>query len=128
MVKRKSQKSENESFPDDFLRWLASPKGRISEQAIFAVTDSLEGCSVDPDERVIVWNDGKRLSIPETARRIHELSKLPLTNIESAVVGWLEMDYVPHGFSEQQMERFESLIEDWIRDHESSHPEYLNSP
>jgi hypothetical protein len=43
------------------------------------------------------------------------------------VVGWLEMHYVPQGFSEQQMQQFEDLIEGWIQDHESSHPEYLDS-
>ena len=128
MPKLKSQNPEDEAFPYDFFRWVASPQGQVYEQAIFAVTDSLEGSSVDPAERVIVWNDGKRLSITETARRIHERSNLPLTNIESAVVGWLEMGYVPHGLSEQQMERFEGLIEDWVRGHESTHPEYLDSP
>lgn len=128
MVKLKSQKPENESFPDDFLHWLASPEVDISDQAIFAVTDLLKGSSVDPDQRVIVWSDGKRLSIKQTARRIQRRSKLPLSKIECYVVGWLEMEYEPQGLTEKQMERFESLIEDWIRDHESTHPEYLDPP
>ncbi len=63
-----------------------------------------ERCFVDPSERVIIWNDGKRLSITQTAERIHSQSSLPVRQIESHVVGWLEMHYEPPGLNEQQME------------------------
>ena len=92
MPERKNRNPENDAFPDDFLQWLVGPKGQLSEQALFAVMDSLESCLVDPKERVIVWNDGKRLSIRETALPIHKRSKLPLPRIESHVVGWLAGD------------------------------------
>ncbi len=68
---------------DGFLAWLGSPEGQSSEQTLFEVMDSLENCLVDPNQRVIVWDDGKRLSITETARRIHLQSNLPLKQIES---------------------------------------------
>jgi hypothetical protein len=104
----------------DFLSWLGSTEGQLSQRALFAVMDSLENCSVDPVNRVIVWTDGSRLSIAQTARRIHYQSQLPLTSIESHVVGWLEMHYVPKSLDEQQMEQFENLIDAWIHDHECS--------
>src|SRR4030042_1485394 len=119
MPERKNRNPENDTFPDDFLQWLGSPQGQLSEQALFAVMDSLESCSVDAKERVIVWNDGKRLSIGQTALRIHKRSKLPLPRIESHVVGWLETHYVPQGLSERQMQQFEDQIEAWIQRHES---------
>ena len=128
MVKRKSQKLENEGFPDGLLQWLTSPEVDVYDQAIYAVTDSLKGSSVDPDHRVIIWSDGKRLSIKQTARRIQRRSKLPLSQIECYVVGWLETGYEPQGLTEKQMEQFESLIEDWVRDHESTHPDCLDRP
>ena len=103
---------------DDFFSWVESPEGQLSERAMFEVMDALENCFVDSDERVIVWNDGKRLSIVQTARRIHLQSNLPLPKIESHVIGWLEMHYEPEGLNEQQMENFETTIEDWIRDHQ----------
>jgi len=105
---------------DGFFRWLDSPERQLSEEALFEVMDSLEGCSVDPRERVIVWEDGKRLSIAQTAHRIHSQSKLPLSPIESHVIGWLEMHYEPEGLSEPQMEEFENMIDAWIRDHQNS--------
>jgi len=105
---------------DDFLSWLGSTQGQLSERALFAVMDSLEDCTVDPEKRVIVWNDGSRLSISQTAKRIQLQSQFPLTSIEPHVVGWLEMHYEPKDLDEQQMEQFEDLIDAWINDHQRS--------
>jgi hypothetical protein len=105
---------------DDFLEWLSGPEGETSEQALFDVMNSLENCFVDPEKRVIVWEDGKSLSISQTARRIHLQSNLPLSKIESHVVGWLEMHYEPVGLNEYQMEQFETMIDAWIKEHENS--------
>lgn len=105
---------------DDFLQWLNSEDGQLSEEALFEVMDSLEGCSIDPQQRVIVFDDGERLSINQTTRRIQNQSKLPLAKIESHVVGWLEMHYEPEGLSEQQMDDFENLIDAWVQDYQNS--------
>jgi hypothetical protein len=43
---------------DDFTKWLSSPQGELSEQALFEVMDSLDSCSVEPAEKVIVWETG----------------------------------------------------------------------
>ena len=107
---------------DDFLLWLDSPEGRLSEESMFEVMDSLENCVVDPKERVIVWEDGKRLSLEQTVHRIHLQSKLPLPKIESHVIGWLEMHYEPEGLNEQQMDQFEIMIDDWIQNYQIQHP------
>ena len=105
---------------EDFLEWLRSPQGQLSEQALLDVMDSLEKCSVDPRDRVNIWDDRTRLTIAQTAHRIHVQSKLPLPQIESHVIGWLEMHYIPEGLNEQQMEEFESLVDEWISNHEKS--------
>ncbi len=107
---------------DDFLAGLGSPEGQRSEQALFEVMDSLENCRVEPSERVIVWDDG-------TAYRSHKrhvvftYSRIHPSLIDSHVVGWLEMHYVPEGLNEQQMEQFELMIHDWIQDHGDSQSE-----
>jgi hypothetical protein len=94
------------SGPDDALR--------LSEQVLFAVLDALGDASVDPHDRKIIWGDGARLSIEDTARRIHAESGMALEQIASHVIGWLETTYEPRGLTEQQMEEFELLIERWI--------------
>ena len=107
---------------DDFLNWLDSPEGQNAEEAIFLVGEVLENCTVDAKERKIVWEDGKRLSIPQTAERIHSKSQsdLPLSTIQTHVEGWIEMHYEPQDLNEKEMEEFEDLIEDWIQDEHKS--------
>jgi hypothetical protein len=39
---------------------------------------------------------------------------MPLETIASHLIGWLEMTYEPRGLTEQQLEEFELLIEQWI--------------
>ena len=95
---------------DEFFLYISE-----SEQALYDVLDALEGASVDVRERRIVWSDGSRLSIEDTARRIcSESVDAALDMIQSHVVGWLEMIYEPEGLGEDQMEEFEQLIELWI--------------
>lgn len=89
-----------------------------SEQVLFEVLDALEHASVDPLERKILWTDGARLSIEQSARRIHAQCGMPVDSIQSHVVGWLQMTYQPPGLSEQQMEEFELLIEQWTEPYE----------
>ena len=91
-----------------------------SEPALFAVLNTLGEASVDVYERKILWPDGARLSIEETARRIHCDSGQPLDMVESHVVGWLEMTYEPTGLDDSQMEEFENLIEQWIAPYEDT--------
>ena len=110
MQLRNTQRTAGEAAidrdPDDSLQ--------RSEQVLLEVLDALENASVDPLDRKIVWADASRLSVEDTARRIHAQSGMPLDRIESHVVGWLEMIYEPKGLNEHQMEEFELLIEQWI--------------
>jgi hypothetical protein len=85
-----------------------------SEQARFDVFDALEEASADPQDQKILWPDGVRLSIEETASKIHLELGIPLELVQSRVVGWIEAGYEPEGLDEGEMEEFELLIEQWI--------------
>jgi hypothetical protein len=55
------------------------------------VFDALEHAGVDARRRKIVWADGKRLSIEQSAERIHGGHPgVPRDLIETHVLGWLE--------------------------------------
>lgn len=112
---------------DDFFEWLVSPEGELTERVMFHVMDTLEHCTVDPENRLIVWGDGLRLSIPQTVRRIHIQSQFPISIIDLNVVAWLEMHYEPNDLNEEQMEQFEILICDWTDDHERVQNNSLHS-
>ena len=116
MKRRNTQRTAGEAAidrdPDAYLQ--------RSEQVLLEVLDALENASVDPRERKILWADGSRLSVEDTARRIHAQSGMPLDGIESHVVGWLEMIYDPQGLNQHQMEEFELLMEQWITPYEEA--------
>jgi len=112
---------------DGFLKWLVSTEGQCCEQALFEVQDALAKCIVEPNERAIIWEDGEHLSIIQSANRIHMTSEFPLSMIESHIVGWLEMDYIPIGLTEQQMEDFEILTLAWTDDYQHSQRLHSNT-
>ena len=100
---------------DDFF-WTISE----SEQLLFDVLDALEKASVDARERRILWPDGVRLSIEDTAHRIHAELDAPLDAVQFHVVSWLEITYEPEGLDDDQMEEFERLIEQWTTPYENA--------
>ena len=62
---------ENGSFPDDPVDWMETPEGQQSIEVLHVVFDALDHVDVDAKRRMIVWPDGKRLSIAKSAERLH---------------------------------------------------------
>ena len=119
MGKRRAEHpGENGSFLDDFLEWMDSSEGQQSIEAHDLVFDALQNAGVDAKRRLIVWDDGKRLSIEQSVERIHAgHPDTPLDQIEIHVVGWLE-SCAPESCSECQLEELDRLIEPWLDDYE----------
>ena len=109
---------EDNSFIDGFQEWTDSPEGQLSIHAHDLAFAALANAGVDPRGRKIVWGDGKRLSIEQSAERIHaEHQNVPSNLIEAHVVGWLE-SCAPETCSESQLEEFGRLAEEWLDDYE----------
>lgn len=105
---------EDNPFVDGLVEWMGSSEGQLSIQARDLTFAALEDAGLDAKGRKIVWRDGQRLSIEETAERIHaENPDVPRDQIEQRVVGWLE-NCAPEGYSEAQLEKLDRLIERWI--------------
>ena len=50
-------------------------------------------------------------------------SDMPQSNmLEWRIIGWLQMEYTPEELDEDQMERFENLIESWVEAYENDLP------
>ena len=109
---------EDNPFIDGFLEWMDAPEGQQSIEALDLVFDALEHAGVDARQRKIVWADGERLSIEQSAERIHaEHPGVPRDLIETHVLGWLE-SCAPESYSERQIEELDRLIEPWLDDYE----------
>ena len=120
MGKRQPQHPfEDHPFLEGFSEWMGSAEGALSGDVLDAVWRLLQTADVDANQRKIIWEDGKRLSIPESVQRIHaHHPDFPPELIEEHLIGWLEMEYAPPDYSEQQLDQLDRLTEKWIDDHE----------
>lgn len=110
---------EDNAFLDGFSEWMGSAEGELSGEVLDAVWMLLETADVDAKKRKIIWDDGKRLSIPESVQRIHaHHPHFPPELIEEHLIGWLEMEFEPPEYSEEQLDELDRLTEKWIDDHE----------
>lgn len=107
-------------FIEGFAQWLESEEGLQSMDALDCVYDALDGASVDIFEKRIIWPDGQRLTIEQSAERIHSEMSLCQHAIINHIVGWLQMEYLPEGLDDEQMEMFESQINAWVEEYEVS--------
>lgn len=117
---KRHAKSPFEDNPviDGLLEWMDAPEGEQSIAALDLVFDALAHAGVDAGQRKIVWADGKRLSIEQSAARIQaEHPGVARELIEDHVVGWLE-SWAPESCSEHQLEELDRLIEPWVDSYE----------
>ena len=62
---------------------------------------------------------GKGSRLLSARSRIHaDCPDFPLELIEAHVIGWLEMEFAPSTYSENQLDGLDRLTEKWIDDHE----------
>lgn len=109
---------EDNPVIDGFLEWMVAPEGQRSIEALDLVFDALAHAGVDARQRKIVWTDGKRLSIEQSAERIHaEHPGVTRDLIETHVLGWLE-SCAPESYSERELAELDRLIEPWLDDYE----------
>ena len=119
-MKMKRTQPPETDFMEGFGQWLESEEGLQSLEAVDCVYNALDGASVDISEKKIIWSDGQRLTIEQSAERIHSEMNLCQDAIINHIIGWLQMEYVPEGLDDEQMEMFESQINEWVEDYEGS--------
>ena len=123
----KKSSIQSGGFLEDFLEWMGSPEGAESMDALDCVFNTLDGATVDSVKRKINWWDGEGLSIEKSVDRIAKDSCLDRKLILSHLIGWLQMEYMPEGLDEKQMELFENQIESWLEEYENELPSTTDS-
>jgi hypothetical protein len=102
---------------NDFFDWLESDAGKAASQAIDDIQLALDGAGIDLNERKIIWADGERLSIDQSAEKIKSFSAVDIKILKKHIILWLEMDFVPDDLNQTEMHSFEKQIAQWIKDY-----------
>jgi hypothetical protein len=116
--KREESLFDNNPFIEGLMEYMNSPRGQLSDEVREVTWQILEEVDVDAADRKLIWDDGKRLSIDESVQRIHqEYPEYPVDLIEARVVSWLEMEFTPEVWTQDQMDELDRLTEEWVDDH-----------
>jgi len=109
---------ENNPFIEGLFEYMDSPEGQLADEVREVTWQRLENVDVDAADRKLIWEDGKRLSIDESVQRIHdEYPEFPRELIEGRLISWLDMEFVPETYSQEQLDELDRLTEAWINDH-----------
>ena len=109
---------ENNPFIEGFAEWMDSSDGELFDEVRDLTWQSLKNVDVDASARKFIWEDGKRLSIDQSVQRIHaDYPQFPLDLIEDKVIAWLEMEFAPESYSQEQLDELDRLTEKWIDEH-----------
>ena len=109
---------ENNPFIEGLFEYMDSPRGQLADEVREVTWQILETVDVDAAERKLIWEDERRLSIDESVQRIHaECPEYPVDLIEGRLISWLEMEFTPKDYSQEQMDAMDRLTEEWVDDH-----------
>lgn len=109
---------ENNPFIDGLFEWMGSLEGQLADDVREFTWQSLQNVTVDACDRKLIWDDGKRLSIDQSVRRIHaDYPQFPVDMIEDKLIAWLDMVFAPESYSREQLDELDRLTEAWIADH-----------
>ena len=98
---------------------MASPEGQLADEVREVTWQLLEKVDVDATDRRLIWDDGRRLRIDESVRRLHEqCPDYPVDLIDDSLIAWLEGEFVPKNYSQEQMDELDRLTGEWIEDYE----------
>ena len=113
--KRDESLFDNNPSIEGLMEHMSSPRGQLSDEVREVTWQILEEVDVDAVDRKLIWDDGKRLSIDESVQRIHR--EYPVDLIEARLVAWLEMEFAPEAWTQDQMDELDRLTEEWVDDH-----------
>lgn len=116
---------EENSFLDELTEYMQSPQGQLEDAVRDSIADELEDAGIDIEKRLILWKDGTALTVGDSARRVHAgNAKLPLHEIEAAILSWLEycepVNY--ENASPEKLDGLETHIAEWIKTYKLQFP------
>lgn len=81
------------------------------------VTEALREAYIDTDERLIVWPDGKRLTVDQSAERINKKNDFDIEVMKDCIMAWVEMDAQPQNMNRKKEDILEKDLRNWVNDY-----------
>ncbi len=81
------------------------------------VAEALREAYIDTEERLIVWSDGKRLTVDQSADRINKKKVFDIEVIKDCIMAWVEMDAQPQNMNKKKEAIFEKDLRNWVNDY-----------
>jgi len=89
------------------------------EDILDLVDEALKEAYINTDERLIIWPNGERLTVDQSAEKIKGENELDNEVVKDCIMAWVEMDAQPENKNKKQEEIFVEEIQNWVNDYYS---------
>ena len=89
------------------------------EDILDIVDEALKEAYINTDERLIIWPNGERLTVDQSAEKIKGENELDNEVVKDCIMAWVEMDAQPENKNKKQEEIFVEEIQNWVKDYYS---------
>ena len=89
------------------------------EDILNIVDEALKEAYIATDERLIIWPNGERLTVDQSAEKIKGDNDLDNEVVKDCIMGWVEMDAPPENKNKKQEDIFVEEIQNWVNDYYS---------
>jgi len=89
------------------------------EDILYIVDEALKEAYINTDERLIIWPNGERLTLDQSAEKIKGDNDLDNEVVKDCIMAWVEMDAPPENKKKKQEEIFVEEIQNWVKDYYS---------
>ena len=87
------------------------------EDILDIVDEALKEAYINTDERLIIWPNGERLTVGQSAEKIKGENDLNNVVVKDCIMAWVEMDAQPENKKKKQEEIFVEDIQNWVNDY-----------
>ena len=89
------------------------------EDILVIADEALKEAYINSDERLIIWPNGERLTVDQSAEKIKAENDLDIEVVKDSIMAWVEMDAQPEKNNKRQEEIFVEEIQNWVNDYYS---------
>ena len=95
-------------------------KNKFDDEDILDIVDeAIKEAFINTDKRLIIWPNGERLTVDQSAEKIKGENDLDIEVVKDCIMAWVEMDAQPENKNKKQEEIFLKEIQNWVNEYYS---------